>query len=202
MDAVTMDIMLTILTALLIFILVIIVGVILYALPATLSLPRGRRSGVEPLSIQEAAQRLRLSGQSGPALVEAARRLVGERMQYCRRNSFDLYPRAFARGYGYCQQSAYALAALLTELGFSARVVTAFRNDFPGEGVGGHAWVHVAVDGRTQAIDPLHYDPASGQLTFTPLTRVFEYTSFFRYFAGWGSTAVNAHRYYVTGRDS
>src|SRR5512139_276353 len=107
-----MEILLTIITPILIFSLVIIVGVILYALPATLSLPRGRRPGIEPLTIQEAAQQLRLSGLGGPALVEAARRLVGERMQYCRRNSFDLYPRAFERGYGYCQQSAYALAAL------------------------------------------------------------------------------------------
>ena len=108
-----MEILLTIFTALLVFILVIILGVILYALPATFSLGGGRRPGIKPLKIQEAAQQLRAGGQSGPALVEAARTLVGERMQYCRRNSFDLYPRAFERGYGYCQQSAYALAALL-----------------------------------------------------------------------------------------
>ena len=125
---------------------------------------RGRRPGIKPLTLQEAAQQLRSSGQSGAALVEAARTLVGERMQYCRRNSFDLYPRAFERGYGYCQQSAYALAALLKELGFSAKVVTAFRNDFPGEGVGGHAWVRVEVDGKTHEIDPRHYDPTTGQL--------------------------------------
>ena len=196
-----MEILSPILTALFIFILAIVVGVILYALPATLSLPRGRRPGINPLTIQEAAQQLRGSGQSGAALVEAVRLLVGERMQYCRRNSFDLYPHAFERGYGYCQQSAYALAALLKELGFSARVVTAFRNEFPGEGVGGHAWVRVEMEGKTQDIDPLHYDPTTGQLTFTSLSRVFEYTPFFRYLAGWGSTAVNAHRYYVTGRD-
>lgn len=197
-----MDIFLTLLIAILIFILVILVGVPLYAIPATLSLPRGRRPGITPLSIQQAAQQLRLSGQSGAALVEAARRLVGERMQYCRRNSFDLYPRAFERGYGYCQQSAYALAALLKELGFSAKVVTAFRNAFPEEGVGGHAWVRVEIEGTSQEIDPLFYNPTTGLLNFTPLTRVFEYTPFFRILAGWGSTAVNAHRYYVTGRDS
>jgi transglutaminase-like putative cysteine protease len=196
------EILWMIINAMLIFSLVIIIGVPLYALPATLSLPHGSRPGIEPLTIREAAQQLRGGGQSGAALVEAARLQVGERMQYCRRNSFDLYPRAFARGYGYCQQSAYALAALLKELGFSASVVTAFRNDFPGEGVGGHAWVRVEVNGKTQDIDPLHYDPATGQLTFTPLTRVFNYTPFFRWFAGWGSTAVNAHRYYVSRRDN
>jgi len=196
-----MEILLTIIKSILIFGLAIVIGVPLYALPATLSLGRGRRPGIEPLTIQEAAQQLRGSGQSGAALVEAARLLVGERIQYCRRNSFDLYPHAFERGYGYCQQSAYALAALLKELGFSARVVTAFRNEFPGEGVGGHAWVRVEMEGKTQDIDPLHYDPTTGQLTFTSLSRVFEYTPFFRYLAGWGSTAVNAHRYYVTGRD-
>ena len=197
-----MEILSTIVTTILIFSLAIIIGVILYALPATLSLGRGRRPGITPLTLQEAAQQLRSSGQSGAVLVEAARSLVGERMQYCRRNSFDLYPRAFERGYGYCQQSAYALAALLKELGYSAKVVTAFRNNFPGKGVGGHAWVRVEMERRTQDIDPHHYNPATGQLTFTPLTRVFEYTPFFRYFAGWGSTAVNAHRYYVTHRDS
>ena len=170
-----MEILLTIIKSILIFGLAIVIGVPLYALPATLSLGRGRRPGIEPLTIQQAAQRLRTSGQSGAALVEAARTLVGERMQYCRRNSFDLYPRAFERGYGYCQQSAYALAALLKKLGFSARVVTAFRNDFPGEGVGGHAWVRLEIDGTTRDIDPRHYDPTTRRLTFTPLTRVFTY---------------------------
>jgi len=113
------DVILTIIIALLVFILVIVLGVMLYAIPANLSLPRRGRPGIAPLTIQEAAQQLRGSGQSGPALVEAARLLVGGRMQYCRRNSFDLYPRAFERGYTYCQRSAYALAAVLREFGMN-----------------------------------------------------------------------------------
>ena len=114
-----MEILSAFFTTMLTLILVVRIGVPLYALPATLSLGRRRRPGIEPLTIQEAAQQLRGKGQSGPALVEAARLLVGERMQYCRRNSFDLYPRAFERGYGYCQHSAYALAALLREFGIN-----------------------------------------------------------------------------------
>jgi len=183
------------------FILSMVVGLVLFALPATFSLPRGQRPGVEPLTIAQAAGRLRQTGCSGAALVEAARKLVGERMQYCRRNSFNLYGRAFERGYGYCQQSAYALASLLKELGFDARVVTAVRNEFPGPRITGHAWVRVVVDGQTRDIDPLFYDPVSGKLAFIPVTKVFEYTTFFRFFAGWGSAAVNAYRYYKTGKD-
>lgn len=48
-------------------------GLPIYALPASLSLPRGRRPGLAPLTIPQAAQQLKASGKSGWALVEAAR---------------------------------------------------------------------------------------------------------------------------------
>lgn len=176
-------------------------GLPLYALPATLSLPSGPRPGLEPLTIPQAAQQLRATAKTGADLVEAARVLVAERMAYCRRNSFDPYVRAFERGYGYCQQQAHALADLLTRLGFEARVVHAFRNRFPNGKVGGHAWVRVVVDGEARYVDSIHYDPQAGAIDFTPLTQVREYTPLFRLLAGWGCIAVNAHRYYLTGRD-
>ena len=119
------------------------VGAPLYALPATLSLPRGQRPGVEKLTIPQAAQQLRQTGKTGWALVEAARALVGQRMQYCRRNSFDSAAKAFERGYGYCMQHGYALTHLLARLGFEAKVVQAFRNRFPDGDVTSHAWVNV-----------------------------------------------------------
>ncbi len=75
-------------------------------------------------------------------------------MQYCRRNSFDVYQHAFEWGYGYCQQSAFALSALLKELGFDARVVTAVKNRFPGGRITGHAWVRVYVEEKLKDIDP------------------------------------------------
>lgn len=179
----------------------IILALPLYALPATLSLPPGPRLGIEALTLAEAAERLRATGKKGMALVEAARALVAERMQYCRRNSFDSAAKAFARGYGYCTQQAYALTELLRRLGFEASVVHAFRNRFPDGTVGGHAWVRVWLDGGVWSIDSIHYDAESGELTFTPLTPVLHHTPVFRLLTKWGEAAVNAHRYYVTGKD-
>jgi transglutaminase-like putative cysteine protease len=179
----------------------IILGLPLYALPATLSLPRGLRPGLKRLTISQAARQLRGMGKTGWSLVEAARALVTERMHYCRRNSFDPAAKAFERGYGYCQQQSYALADILTELGFEAKVVGAFRNRLPGGRVGGHAWVSVTLDGETRDVDSLHYSARARKITFTPLTEVFNYTPVSRVFFGWGSAAVNAHRYYLTGKD-
>jgi transglutaminase-like putative cysteine protease len=181
--------------------LAIILGLPLYALPATLSLPRGLRPGLKRLTISQAVRQLRGTGKTGWSLVEAARALVADRMHYCRRNSFDPAVKAFERGYGYCQQQSYALADILTELGFEAKVVGAFRNKLPGGGVGGHAWVSVTLDGETRYVDSLHYDAKAGKIAFTPLTHVFSYTPASRVFFGWGSAAVNAHRYYLTGKD-
>jgi transglutaminase-like putative cysteine protease len=151
---------------------------------ATLSLPRGRRPGLEDLTIEEAAARLRRSGAGGWDVVEEARQLVGDRMAYSRRNGFDSYEKAFRRGYGYCEQSAFALAKLLQELGFDARPVHSERNLFPDR------------DSPTG-----HEDPATGAFLFQPLGEAREYSPAFRVLARWGSTIVNAHRYYRTGSD-
>ena len=177
-------------------------GVTLYALPAILSLPRGRRPGIEEFTVERAARELLGLGKTGWDLVEAARALVAARMQYCRRNSFDPAPKAFARGYGYCQQQAFALAGILTALGIEARVVQAFKNRFPDGGVGGHAWVRVTLGGEQRDIDSLHYDAQAGVIDFTPLTKIQGYSPLERVFFGWGGAAVNAHRYYVTAKDS
>jgi hypothetical protein len=180
---------------------VIAIGTPLYALPATLSLPSGQRPGVEKLTIRQAAHRLRVSGKMGWRLVEAARALVSERIQYCRRNSFDSANKAFERGYGYCVQHAYALTHLLTALGFNAEVVHAFRNRFPDGQVTSHAWVSVKLDGETRYIDSLYYDVEAEQLAFTPLSEVQGLSPLFKTFTWWGATAVNAHRFYRTGKD-
>jgi transglutaminase-like putative cysteine protease len=177
-------------------------GVPLFGLPATLSLPRGQRPGVHKLTIEQAAQQLRANGsEAGWARVEAARALVGQRMQYSRRNSFDSAERAFERGYGYCMQHAYALARLLHELGFQAQVVQAFQNRFAGGKVTSHAWVRVTLDGETRDIDPLFWDTEAGRTAFTPLSPVTRISPAFRAFTWWGAPAVNAFRYYRTGKD-
>lgn len=182
-------------------VVVIVVGVPLYALPATLSLPRGIRPGLQSLTVSQAAMKLRDSGASGMDLVEAARSLVAEKMVYSRRNSFDSYTRAFARGYGYCSQQANALADLLTQLGFEAKVVQAFRNRFPDGSEGSHAWVQVVVDDEVHDVDSIFYDAHAAEITFTPLSKVGEVPPVLRVFERWGAAAVNAHRYYLTGKD-
>jgi len=179
----------------------IVIGLPLYALPATLSLPPGPRPGIAPLTLVQAVEQLKASAARGMDLIEAARALVAERMQYCRRNSFDSPAKAFERGYGYCTQQAYALTELLTRLGIEAQVVHAFRNQFPDGTVGGHAWVSVSVGGETRFVDSIHYDPETGELTFTPLSQVLDHTPAFKLVTAWGEAAVNAHRYYRTGKD-
>jgi hypothetical protein len=102
------------------FIVLLMLGAIVYALPATVSLPRGLRPGIEELTLEDAVIRLAQSGAEGYDLIEEARLLVCDRIKYCRRNSLNSYHKAFWRGYGYCQQEAYALTMLLQELGFNA----------------------------------------------------------------------------------
>jgi hypothetical protein len=181
--------------------LVIMLGVPLYALPATLTLPSGPRPGIENMTIAQAAQQLRESRKEDWSLVEAARTLVSERMQYSRRNSFDSAGKAFERGFGYCMQHAYALTSLLIDLGFEAKVVHAFQNRFPDGEVTAHAWVSVRVNDETRYIDSLFYDDRAGKLEFIPLSEVLEIGPAFKIVTFWGGTAVNAHRYYVTGKD-
>ena len=187
--------------AVLIALVVILIGVPLYAVPASLTLPAGSRPGVDGLTVQQAAAQLNATGKTGWELVEAARALVAERMQYSRRNSFDSSGKAFERGYGYCTQHAYALKHLLTELGFNARVVQAFQNRFPGGEVTAHSWVSVTLGDETRYIDSLFYKDGSGELDFTPLSEVTDISPAFKLVAFWGGTAVNAHRYYLTGKD-
>ncbi len=110
--------------------------------------------------------------------------------------------RAFERGYGYCTQHAFALLDLLTRLGFEGKVVQAFRNRFPDGSVTSHAWVSVTVDGKTRFIDPLFYDEEVGEIDFVPLSAITDFPPAFKIFAWWGGTAINAHRFYVTGKDS
>ncbi len=180
----------------------VVLGAMLFALPATLSLPPGIRPGLEDLTLGTAAARLQASGLKGPELMEETRLLVGERMAYSRRNSFASSRRAFRRGYGYCQQRAYALRDLLRELGFQARVVQAFRNRFPNGEVSGHAWVRVTVQGQNRDLDPGYQDAADRSLQFESLSPVTRMSFAFRLFSGWGCIAANAYRYYRTGGDT
>jgi hypothetical protein len=181
--------------------LLMMIAIPLYALPATLSLPPGPRPGLAPLTISKAVHNLKAMGKTGMELVEAARALVADRMAYSRRNSFDSYDKAFERGYGYCSQHAEALADLLTQLGFEVKVVHAFRNQFPDGTVTSHAWVQVSTEGEDHFVDSLFYDANAAEITFTPLSEVQEVPPLLKWFERWGAPAVNAHRFYRTGKD-
>ena len=172
-----------------------------YALPAIFTLERGLRPGLKPLTLSQAAQRLLGTRKTGWDLVEAARTLVTDRMQYSRRNSFDRDGKAFERGYGFCTQQAYALVDLLTKLGFEAEAVHAFRNKFPERGSGGHTWVSVSLEGERKDIDSIFYDAESREITFSPVTKVYNHTLSFKWLTRSGEAALNAYRYYHTGKD-
>jgi hypothetical protein len=176
-------------------------GLALYALPAIFSLSEGIRPGLEPLTLTEAAEQLQDTGKSGWDLVEAARALVAERMQYSRRNSFDSDAKAFERGYGFCTQQAYVLICLLKRMGFEAKPVQAFRNVFPDGRRGGHTWVRISWNGKSRLIDSIFYDPESREITFVPVSKVHNHTTLFKILTRAGEAAVNAHRYYRTGKD-
>ena len=183
-------------------VVLLLLGAMLYALPATVSLRRGKRPCTEELTIEDAAARLSKSGDTGLELMEQARLLVGERIRYCRRNSFDSHRKAFRRGYGYCQQEAHALSQLLRELGFEAWPVHCERCSFSHIEDTGHAWVRVCYRGAVLDIDSKYMDAITGHLSFQYHGRVKKYTPLFRLFAGWGSIAANARRYYKTGDDT
>jgi hypothetical protein len=153
------------------------------------------------MTLPQAAEQLIKTDKSGPELIEAARAMVAGRMIYSRRNSFDSYTTAFERGYGYCSQHAEALANLLSRLGFEAEVVHAFRNRFSDGSVASHAWVQVHDDDRVVYVDSLFYDTQRSEITFTPLSEVGEVPSVLKILERWGAGAVNAHRYYRTGKD-
>ncbi|MEK7256504.1 MAG: transglutaminase domain-containing protein [Bacteroidota bacterium] len=179
----------------------LILLLILIAIPATLALPGGLRPGIENQTIEQAASQLRGSGKQGWDLVKAAVLLVHRRMQYCRRNSFDSPEKAFRRGYGYCQQQAFALKKLLNLLGFQAIVVHAFNNRFPGGKRGNHAWVQVTYAGETRDFCSIFLHPESGEPDFQPGKKIWKYNAVFRLLAGWGSAAINSLRYFQTGKD-
>ena len=80
-------------------------------------------------------------------------------------------------------------------------MVHAFRNRFPDGEVGGHAWIRVKVDGEELDIDSMFYDAETGELTFSSLLRVLDHARAFKLLTLESEAAVNAHRYYRTGKD-
>ena len=173
----------------------------LFSIPAMLTLPPGVRPGLEEQTIEQAVDTLKSLNLPEQELIQESRKLLVNRMQYCRRNSYDTFKTAFLRGYGYCVQQAYALKFLLTELGFDAKVVQAHKNRFENGTTGGHAWVRINYNNRIIEIDPSDKNWQNEKMTFVPLTKITEFGFFFRILTFWGSAGVNAYRYYTTGKD-
>ena len=173
----------------------------LYAIPAMISLPGGIRPGLKSLTIEDAIQALEKKDLDGMELIEEARSMVGSRMAYCRRNSYESYKKAFKRGYGFCQQQAFALAKILEGLNFEAVPVQSIQTRFPEGEVGGHSWVRIKMNEEYLYIDPVYYNSEKHEITFSPISEVTEFSSFFRILSGWGSATINAHRYYTSGSD-
>lgn len=184
-----------------VFILSIFFILAVIAIPATLSLRPGVRQDVPLMDINEAARLVKHSGKYGWELAGYATLLVHKRMMYSRRNSFDGFKKAFRRGYGYCQQQAFALQYILRQAGVDAWVVHSLKNKFPTGAIGSHAWVRVRFENMTRNYCAVFPDSVTGEATFIILGKVHNYTPLFRFFSGWGSIGINAIRYYKTGKD-
>ena len=94
-----------------------------------------------------------------------------------------------------------AVQSEVDALGFEAQVVQAFHNRFADGKATSHGWVRVTLDGETRDIDPLFWDISAGKPAFNPLSPVTGISPLFKAFTWWGAPAVNAYRYYRTGKD-
>ena len=57
-----------------------------------------------------------------------------------------------------------------------------------------------AIDGESRYVDGI-FPSEDGFQDFTPLGKVYPYTTWFRILAGWSSIPINAIRFYLTGKD-
>ena len=67
--------------------------------------------------------------------------------------------------------------------------------------MGGHIWVRVVNEGEVRDVDSVCYDVRAGAIDFVSLSRVRRHTRLFKWLTQWGEAAVNAQRYYRTGKD-
>ncbi len=166
---------------------------LLVFLPLTLRsmrmLPAGKRKTVEGITtIEDAAAHCRASGLSGWELVAHAQELAAKRFEYSRRNPWDGWEGAFARGMGYCIQQAMALKRLYDRLGVTSWPVQSFRVSFPAHvvhgvsepaGTSGHMWLRVSVNGEVRDVCPGRVGNLPGTVHFTaraPVRRVAAWT--------------------------
>lgn len=179
----------------LLIILLIIPGLIalwtLIALPALFGIPLGMRKELQPLTIEAAADELKSSGETGWDLVREATFLVHYRMKYSRCASFNRADSAFRRGYGYCQQQAFALRNILLELGFETEVKGAtFTRLHDGRTVP-HMWVIVTHQNEKREYCPVFPDPVTGRITFQAKSKPLILRNAFRIFTGWVAAGIN-----------
>src|SRR5215212_4970913 len=130
-------------------------GLVALTVPGLRLLPRPGRVALDGVTtIADAVAACRATGLSGWELVASAQHLAACKFHYSRRNPWDSPARAFARGLGFCQQQALALAQIYAELGITAQPVYALRCRFPPtvihgipepERISPHTWLRVRV---------------------------------------------------------
>lgn len=127
-------------------------------------------------SIAECAARCRATGATGWELVEHAQQLVWQ--QYRWHSQLHVWAGiegSFSRRQGSPAQINTALARVLRELGFRARVVHAARvrrsRSVPWWRTG-HVWLRVSHDGVTRDVCATRSDHQPGRVSFDAVTRV------------------------------
>lgn len=171
----------------------------LISVPALFGIPIGMRKGLEPLTVKEAAARLKAAEQDHDDLALAATLLVHYRMKYSRCASYNPARSAFRRGYGYCIQQAYALQEVFQDLGYEAWVVGCLFCKLADGRVVPHAWVSISAGDKVLDYCPVFPHPATGHPTFSPQGKVFRVSPALRIFGAWAGAGLNGIGFILRG---
>jgi transglutaminase-like putative cysteine protease len=163
------------------------------------------------MTIADAVAACRRSGLAGWELVAYTQQLVAHKFTYSRLNTWDTPARAFARGWGYCEQQALALKAIYDALGIQTHPVFALRCVFspklvdgvwwPGW-VSGHAWLRVQVGDEERDVCPGSVANTPGHAQFQVLSPIHTWFPWLRPFTHVGSSIENIGRDFVAQRQS
>ena len=155
------------------------------------------------MTIENAIQICKDTGLNDWELVAFAQSLVNQNIKYSITNSFDTPEEAFEKGKGYCWHQAKVLNKILIDLGFSSRLVHAYKNYFPEvefEGivlkdfVTGHLWCRVTIGTEEKDVCPGNIKNKPGITQFKSLGKVHEWNSRMDLLTYYGAALVNFMR--------
>ena len=190
-------------------VIMVIIGILflslyLYSLPGLKLLPEEKTTTINGITtIDDAVDYLKASGLRDWALVEAAQKLIAQKMSYSRRNPWDFPQRAFSRGMGYCYQQNIALHRIYQRLGIKSRPVQSFEVDFPPSeihgipwegGITSHCWLEVTIDGEIKDVCAGDPNNTPGKNNFKIVGEVTGFNSAFQAFTWVGGIFVNQYR--------